>query len=90
MPKVIFTANLRRYIGGVTETEADGARVCDLLLDLEEKIPGIRHYLVTDQGVLRQHVNIFVNNELVTDRTGLTDALPPDATVHVLQALSGG
>ncbi len=90
MPKVIFTANLRRYTGGVTQIEASGERVCDLLRDLDEKIPGIRHYLVTDQGVLRQHVNIFVNNELVTDRVGLTDVLSPDTTVHVLQALSGG
>ncbi len=90
MPKVIFTANLRRYTGGVTETEASGERVCDLLLDLDKKIPGIRHCLVTDQGILRQHVNIFVNEELVTDRVGLTDALAPDATVHILQALSGG
>ena len=90
MPKVIFTANLRRYTGGVTEIEASGERVCDLLHDLDEKIPGIRHYLVTDQGVLRQHVNIFVNSELVTDRAGLTDVLSPDSTVHVLQALSGG
>ncbi len=90
MPRVIFTANLRRYTGGVTETEASGERVCDLLHDLDGKIPGIRHYLVTDQGILRQHVNIFVNEELVTDRVGLTDALAPDATVHILQALSGG
>ena len=90
MPKVIFTANLRRYTGGVTETEASGERVCDLLLDLDGQIPGIRHYLVTDQGVLRQHVNIFVNEDLVTDRVGLTDALTPTDTVHILQALSGG
>ena len=90
MPKVIFTANLRRYTGGVTEIEASGERVCDLLHDLDKKIPSIRHYLVTDQGVLRQHVNIFVNSELVMDRVGLTDVLSPDTTVHVLQALSGG
>lgn len=90
MARVIFTANLRTYTGGVTETEASGARVCDLLRDLDAKIPGIRHYLVTDQGVLRQHVNVFVNEELVGDRVGLTDAIPEGGVVHILQALSGG
>ena len=90
MPKVIFTANLRRYTGGVTETDATGERVCDLLLDLDRKIPGIRHYIVTDQGTLREHVNIFVDEELVRDRVALTDALQSDSTVHILQALSGG
>jgi len=90
MPRVILTTNLRRYTGGVTETEAAGERVGDLLHDLDRRIPGIRHYLVTDQGILRQHVNIFVDEELVADRVGLTDAVAPGATVHILQALSGG
>ncbi|MHC4956779.1 MAG: MoaD/ThiS family protein [Planctomycetota bacterium] len=90
MAKVVFTANLKRYTGGITETSAEGARVCDLLRDLDARIPGIRHYIVTDQGTLRQHVNIFANKELVKDRAGLTDELEPDATVHILQALSGG
>ena len=90
MPRVIFTANLRRYTGGVTETEAEGERVCDLLHDLERRNPGIPHYLVSDQGILRRHVNIFVDEALVRDRVGLTDALGPDSTVHILQALSGG
>ena len=90
MPKVIFTANLRRYTGGVTEIEAAGERVCDLLRELDEKLPGIRHYVVTDQGVLRRHVNIFVDEEPVVDRSGLTDSVRPESTVHILQALSGG
>jgi len=90
MPRVVFTANLRPYTHGLSETEAEGARVCDLLLDLERRIPGIRHYVVDDQGSLRRHVNIFVDGRVVEDRAGLADALAPDSTVHILQALSGG
>lgn len=90
MARVILTANLKSYTGGITETEASGARVCDLLRDLDEQIPGLRHYLVNDQGALRRHVNVFVNGELVKDRAALTDALEPGSTVHILQALSGG
>ena len=90
MPKVVFTANLRRYTGGITETEAPGASVRELLAALDERIPGIRHYLVTDAGSLRRHVNIFVDGALVADRAALTDPLSDDSTVHILQALSGG
>ena len=36
------------------------------------------------------HVNIFVGEERVADRDGLSDAVAPDARVYVLQALSGG
>jgi len=90
MAKVVFTANLRRYTGGVAETRAAGERVCDLLRALDEAIPGIRHYLVTDQGSLRRHVSLFVDGEAVADRSGLTDGIGPESTVHILQALSGG
>ena len=90
MPKVVFTANLRRYTGGLTETEAPGERVRDLLKALDAEIPGIRHYLVDDRGALRRHVNVFVDGDPVEDRAGLSDPLRPGSTVHILQALSGG
>jgi len=90
MARVVFTAHLRRYTGGVTETRAEGERIRELLQTLDEAIPGIRHYLVTDVGSLRRHVNIFVDGEPVADRSGLTDRVKPDSTIHILQALSGG
>ena len=90
MPKVELTTNLKRYTGGVTQTEADGTTVAELLLDLDRRLPGIRAYVVNETGALRRHVNVFVNGEAVADRTALSDELAPDATVHILQALSGG
>jgi len=90
MARVVFTANLKQYTGGVTETEADGNRVCDLLQDLDRKVPGIAHYVIDDRGTLREHVNVFVNGSMVRDSKTLTDAVPDGATVHILQALSGG
>ena len=90
MAKVVLTTNLRKYTDGVTETEADGASVADLLHDLDGRLPGLRAYIVNETGALRRHVNIFVDGELVADRAALSDALQPDSTVHILQALSGG
>ena len=90
MPRVVFTANLKRYTGGVTETDAAGTRVCDLLHALDAQIPGLRHYIVDDQGALRVHVNIFVDGSMVRDPRQLTDPVSDDSTVHILQALSGG
>lgn len=90
MVRVIFTANLRRYTGGLAETEASAEKVSDLMEVLDAAIPGIRHYLVDDRGALRPHVNVFVDGEPVRDRVGLADPLRPGSTVHILQALSGG
>ena len=88
--KVVLTANLKKYTGGVTETEAEGATVRHLLLDLDRRLPGLRSYVVNDAGSLRRHVNVFVDGEPVADRAALSDALRPGSTVHILQALSGG
>ena len=90
MIQVVLTTNLRKYTGGVTETEASGRTVRQLLVDLDRRLPGLRAYVVNDHGSLRRHVNIFVDGELVADREGLSDPLGPESTVHILQAASGG
>jgi len=46
--------------------------------------------VLDDQGHLRPNVVVFIDGQRSTDRTGLSDALRPDSSVHVLQALSGG
>ena len=90
MATVVLTTNLRKYTGGVTETEAEGGTVRDLLVDLDRQLPGLRSYVVNESGSLRRHVNIFVDGALVADRVALSDPLRPESTVHILQALSGG
>jgi len=90
MAKVVLTTNLRKYTGGVTETQAQGATVRELLADLDTRLPGLSAYVVNEFGSLRRHVNIFVDGDMVADRAALSDALRPDSTVHILQALSGG
>jgi hypothetical protein len=64
--------------------------VRDLLDDLDARLPGLRGYVVNEFGSLRRHVNIFVDGEMVADRTALSDPIRPESTVHILQALSGG
>jgi hypothetical protein len=52
--------------------------------------PGFAFYICDERGSLRQHVNIFVEDELIADRARLTDVVKPDSKVYILQALSGG
>ncbi len=52
--------------------------------------PSARGYVLDDQGGLRKHMVIFVDGRQITDRIGLTDSVPQDGTVEVMQALSGG
>ena len=70
--------------------ESDPELVSCLVRALDDLHPGLAAYLVDDQGALRKHVNIFVNDQLLDDRKGLADRVGPGDRVFIMQALSGG
>jgi sulfur-carrier protein len=49
-----------------------------------------RSYVLDDQSELRKHMNVFVDGNRVRDRVHLSDPVPADAEVYIIQALSGG
>ena len=87
MAQVIFTENLQRHVA-CPPVEADGStlrEVLDRALSRE-----LRPYVFDDQHAMRKHIAIFIDGVPVRDRRRLTDPVPPDAEVYVMQALSGG
>lgn len=52
--------------------------------------PGVRDRVVDEQGELRAHVNVFVNNENVRFLSGLQTPLGDNATIVILPSVSGG
>jgi hypothetical protein len=89
MPQIRFTANLHRHVAS-PEGEYDGDSVAKALDAYFDAHPGVRGYVLNDQGALRRHMAIFVNGTPLHDRTKLSDTIDPDATIDVMQALSGG
>ncbi len=89
MPRVSFTGNLRRHLDCPPAT-VEGATVRAALDAVFGANPRLRSYVLDDQGRLRQHVNVFVNDRPVADRAGLADPVSAADEVFVLQALSGG
>lgn len=92
MAKVTFTRNLYRFFptlpkGGV---EIEAATIGELVARLDESYVGIGSYLRDEAGQARKHVAIYVDEELIRDRVGLTDSLSAASAVFVAQALSGG
>lgn len=89
MPRVTFTANLQRHLD-CPSLDVEGGRVVEVLAAVFAQRPMLRSYIVDDQGRLRRHVNVFVNNVMISDRDGLGDLVGPEDEVFVFQALSGG
>lgn len=91
MPNVHFTTHLQRFFPTLEQgLEADGQTVADVVRSLEQQHPGFAAYVVDERGALRKHVNIFVDEELVTDRERLSDVVGQQTRVFIFQALSGG
>lgn len=90
MAYVEFTRNLKRFFPDLEPTEVPAETVAALVEALDQRTPKLAAYLVDDQGRLRQHVNIFVDEVMVRDRAGLSDPLTPQSKVFIVQALSGG
>lgn len=55
MPRVTFTANLRRLVD-CPAAEVPGATVGEALEAVFTRTPQLRGYIVDDQGALRRHV----------------------------------
>ncbi len=90
MVVVRFPPHLIRHFPVPTECAAEGNTVAEAVLDLERQYPGLTGYLIHENGTLRQHVNIFLGEQMVRDRAGLSDSLEGVNEMFVMQALSGG
>jgi len=89
VPRVSFTSHLRRHLPCET-LDANGDTVAEALEDIFQEQPELRGYLLDDQGQVRQHVMIYVDNRPMGDRQRLSDPIQPESQIFVMQALSGG
>ena len=83
---------LVRFSDGRSEVrvEADPATLGEGLDLLGTLYPGLRDRLLTEQGSLREHINIFVGNEDARHTGSLATRLAADAQITILPAISGG
>lgn len=90
MPRVTVAPHLVNQFPVPRQCTAAGETLAEIVADLERQYPGVRRYLLDDQGALRQHVNLFVGDRWTQDRQGLSDPVGAEDEVFVFQALSGG
>lgn len=81
---------LRPLAGGSDELSVTAATVGGSIDDLLARCPGLQRHLRTEAGSLREHVNIFLNEDdiryLDGEATGLTDG----DVVTIVPSIAGG
>jgi DNA polymerase I-like protein with 3'-5' exonuclease and polymerase domains len=89
MAQLHFTQNLVRHTR-CPSAELSAATVAELLERYFEAWPGVRNYVLDDQGEVRHHVKVLVDGRNIKDRRKLTDQINESSEVYVFQSLSGG
>jgi molybdopterin converting factor small subunit len=86
MPVVCVRGPLRKLTGGCAEHELEGATVMEVLRALEVRHPNISGWIVDERGLIRRHINVFVNGA----RGGEATAVRPGDRIEVVPAITGG
>ncbi|GLR18029.1 MoaD/ThiS family protein [Portibacter lacus] len=86
MIKVHFTSALKRFFPNLQTIEVEASDVSTALLQVEEKYPGMKSYLMDETEQLRPHVNIFIGEDIAT----LENEVSANDEIFIFQALSGG
>ncbi|HEV2059983.1 MAG TPA: MoaD/ThiS family protein [Solirubrobacteraceae bacterium] len=86
MAIVRLRGQLEKLAGGEPELAVEAGTVGELLQQLERDHSGLEGWILDERGVLRRHINVFVNGEPAEPETEL------EATdkVEILPAISGG
>ena len=81
---------LRSAAGGQATITAEGATVGEVFEDLVRQHPGLKAQLLTDEGGLRRHLNVFLNDDDIR-YLGKLDAKVGDSdTLTLMPAVAGG
>jgi molybdopterin converting factor small subunit len=86
MAVVCVRGPLRQLAGGRAEHELEGTTVVELLRALELCHADMGGWILDERGVIRRHINVFVNGE----RGGEATPVASGDRVEVIPAITGG
>jgi molybdopterin synthase sulfur carrier subunit len=86
MAVVCVHGPLRKLAAGRPEHPLSGETVIELLRGLERAYPALSGWILDERGLIRRHINVFVNGE----RGGETTEVADSDRVEVLPAITGG
>jgi len=86
MATVRLRGQLEKLAGSRSELDVEAGTVNELLHQLEQDHSGLEGWILDERGVLRRHVNVFVNGEPAEPDT----AIAGNDRIEILPAISGG
>ncbi|HEX2372559.1 MAG TPA: ubiquitin-like small modifier protein 1 [Actinomycetota bacterium] len=90
MPTVHLPSALSGHAAGQRRVDVAGATVGKALAALGQAHPGVGQRVLDDRGVLRRHVNVYVNGESIRYLDGVETPVGDGDELWILPAVSGG
>jgi sulfur-carrier protein len=83
---------LREFTGGQSRILIDltPTTLAEALSALWTLYPGVRDRIATEQGQVREHINIFIGDENVRYTGGLASPVANGSEISIVPAVSGG
>jgi sulfur-carrier protein len=86
MALVRLRGPLKKLAGDCSEHAIEAGSVGELLRELEREQPAMGGWILDERGLIRRHINVFVNGERASEDT----SVGPEDRIEVLPAISGG
>lgn len=83
---------LREFTTGRSKVEIEHSptTLAEALAVLWTLYPGVRDRITTEQGQVRQHINIFIGDENIRYTGGLASPVSAGSEISIVPAVSGG
>lgn len=88
--EIRMARGLRVHVDVPERVSVEGGTAREAIEALIEIHPVLRRFVLDDAQRLRQHVNIYINDELIADRQELSDGVQAGDKLYILPAVSGG
>ena len=84
--------SLREFTGGRSKVKIEDSppTLANALAILWTLYPGLRDRIATEQGQVREHINIFIGDENTRYTGGLASPVSVGAEISIVPAVSGG
>ena len=90
MVKVLIPYALRAFTGRSAEVEVEGSTAGAVIKALADVHPDLKAHLFTDDGQVRDFINLFVGGVNINTLQKLDTPVPDNGEVMVVPAIAGG
>ncbi len=88
--KIIIPAPLRQYAENRDSVKLSGQNIGELLNNLMQKFPNMKKHLFSEDGQIRNFVNVYVNDDDIRYLENNATQLKEGDVISIIPSVAGG